>query len=169
MKKLFLVAVLSVVLATPSFAVQNTSPIYSQTPAVENGTLTGSIGLTRSDGVGTIGTDIFKIFEADATDGSYVSKVRITAAATTSTTMTASVIRLYISSVTSGATTASNTWLFQEVATAAIAAAHTSNAVNYYEVSFNITLPPSYTILASIDDNLAANTRWQLTAFGGDY
>lgn len=148
---------------------QNQSPIFTKIPVVSFGTLTGNIGLTRSDGVGTIGTDIFKMFTADATDGSFVSKVRICAAATTSTSMTASVIRIYISSITSGATTAADTVLYAEVAVAALAAAHTSNATNYYEVPFNIALPPSYTILASIDDNLAANTRWQFLTIAGDY
>lgn len=150
-------------------AVQNTSPIYTQVPFVSSGTITGNVGLTRSDGVGTIGTDIFKIFQADATDGSFVSKVRISAAATASASMTASVIRLYISSITSGATTADNTGLYQEISVAALAAAHTSNATNFYEIVFNVALPPSYTILASIDDNLTANTRWHFLTFGGHY
>ena len=148
---------------------QNTSPIFSKIPVVAFGTLTGNIGLTRSDEVGTVGTDIFKMFTADATDGSYVSKIRITAAATTSTAMTASVIRVYISSITSGSTTAADTVLYQEISTAAITAAHTTSASNYYEIPFGVALPPSYTILASIDDNLAANTRWQFLTFAGDY
>lgn len=148
---------------------QNTKPIYSLVPVVAFGTLTGNIGLTRSDGVGTIGTDIFKIFTADATDGSFVSKIRISAAASASTAMTASVIRIYISSITSGATTAANTVLYQEVAVAALAASHTSNATNFYEVAFGLPLAPSQTILVSIDDNLAANTRWQFLVFAGDY
>lgn len=150
-------------------AVQNTNPIYTSTSSLSFGTLTGNIGLTRSDGVGTIGTDIFKMFTADATDGSFVSKVRISPAATTSTSMTASVIRLYISSIQSGATTAANTVVYQEIAVAALAAAHTSNSVNYYEIVFNTFIPAGYTILASIDDNLAANTRWQFITFASDY
>jgi hypothetical protein len=148
---------------------QNTHPIYSLIPVVSFGTLTGNIGLTRSDGVGTIGTDMFKVFTADATDGSFVSKLRISAAASASTSMTASVIRIYISSITSGATTAADTMLYAEVAVAALAAAHTSNATNFYEVPFNVALAPSQTILVSIDDNLATNTRWQILVFAGDY
>lgn len=148
---------------------QNTNPIFSLVPVVSFGTVTGSVGLTRSDGVGTVGTDIFLLFTADATNGSYVSKIRVSAAATTSTSMTASVLRFYISSVSSGATTAANTVLYQEVAVAALAAAHTSNATNFYEVAFNVPLAPSQTILVSIDDNLAANTRWQFLTFGGNY
>lgn len=148
---------------------QNTSPIFVAVPKVGFATLTGNIGLTRSDGVGTIGTDMFLVFTADATDGSYISKVRISCAATASASMTASVIRFYISSATSGATTAATAVLYQEVAVAALAASHTSNATNFYEVPFNIAIPASYTILASIDDNLAANTRWQILTFAGDY
>lgn len=148
---------------------QNTSPIFSLVPKIGFGTLTGNIAHARSDGVGTIGTDIFLMFTADATDGSYVSKLRISAAATTPTTMTASVIKIYISSVTSGATTAANTVLFQEISTAAIPAANASNATNYYEIPCDFALPASYTILAAIHANMAANTRYQILTFAGDY
>jgi hypothetical protein len=148
---------------------QNTAPIWVGTPKVGFGTLTGNIGLARSDGVGTIGTDLFLCFTADATDGSYISKVRISAAATTPTTMTASVIRLYISSITSGATTAADTVLYTEVATAAIPAANAANAINYYEVPFDFGIDPSYTILASIHANMAANTRFQILTIAGHY
>jgi hypothetical protein len=148
---------------------QNTAPIFTVVPRVGFGTITGNVGLARSDGVGTIGTDIFSIFQSEATDGSYVSKVRISAAATTPTTMTASVIRLYISSATSGAVTAATAVLFQEINVAAIPASNATNGTNYYEVPFDIALPASYTILASIHANLAANTRWQFLVFGGDY
>lgn len=148
---------------------QNTKPIYSLIPKVAFGTITGNVGLTRSDGVGTVGTDLFKIFTAHATDGSFVTKIRISCAATASTTMTASVLRFYISSVASGATTAADTVLYQEVAVAALAASHTSNATNFYEVAFGLPLAAGQTILVSIDDNLAANTRWQFLVFAGDY
>lgn len=168
-KWLYLLLVFSLVFMPDVFAAQNTSPIYTVIPRVGFGTITGNVGLTRSDGVGTIGTDTFLMFTAEPTDGSFVSKVRISAAATASASMAASVIRIYISSVTSGSTTAANTVLYQEVAVAALAAAHTSNSTNYYEVVLNVALPPSYTILASIDDNLTANTRWQFLVFGGDY
>lgn len=148
---------------------QNTSPIFTLVPRTGFGTLTGNIAHARSDGVGTIGTDVFSIFVADATDGSYVSKVRISAAATTPTTMTASVIRLYISSQSSGATTAANTVLWQEISTAAIPAANAANAINYYEVPFDLALPASFNILAAIHANMAANTRFQFLTVGGDY
>lgn len=148
---------------------QNKSPIFTLIPVVSFGTMSAPTAMTRSDGVGTIGTDIFKIFTADSTDGSFVSKVRICATATTPTTMTASVIRVYISSITSGSTTASDTVLYQEVPVAAIPAANATNSVNYYEVPFGFALAPSQTILVSIHAAMAANSRWQFLTIAGDY
>jgi hypothetical protein len=148
----------------------NTSPIYTLIPKVGFGTLTGNIAHARSDGVGTIATDLFLCFTADATDGSYVDRIRMSYTATTPTTFAATtVIRIYISSVTSGATTAANTVLFQEVSTAAVPAANATNSTNYIEIPCGFVLPPSYTILAGIHTNMTANTRMQILVFGGDY
>lgn len=169
MKKYLILLLLFLFIVTNSYAAPNTVPIYTKTPRITNGTLTGNIASTRSDGVGTIGTDLFTAFTADATNGSYVSKMRISGAATTPTTMAASVIRIFISDKTSGATTAADTWLWAEVSTAAVPAANASNAINYYEVPLNFALPPSYTILVSIHANVTANTRWQCLVIGGDY
>jgi hypothetical protein len=146
----------------------NTAPIFTLTPKTGFGTLVGAIASARSDGVGTIGTDMFVCHTAGA-NGGYVSKVRISAAATTPTTMTASVIRLFISNKTSGGTTAADTVLWAEISTAAITAANAVNAINYYDVPCDFALPAGYTILASIHADLAANTRWQLLTIAGDY
>jgi len=148
---------------------QNTAPIFTLVPKIGFATLTGNIASARSDGVGTIATDMFVCFTADATDGSYISKIRLSAAATTPTTMTASVIRIFVSSATSGATTAATAVLFAEISTAAIPAANAANAINYYEVPCDFALPAGYTILASIHANMAANTRYQILTFAGDY
>lgn len=148
----------------------NTNPIFTLIPKVGFGTLTGNIANVRSDGVGTIATDLFVCFTADATDGSYVDRMRLSYTATTPTTFAATtVVRLFISSVTSGATTAANTVLYQEVSTAAVPASNATNSTNYIEIPCNFVLPASYTILASIHTNMTANTRIQILTFGGDY
>jgi hypothetical protein len=59
--------------------------------------------------------------------------------------------------------------LYAEIGTAAIPAANAANAINYYEVPCDFALPASYTILASIHANMAANTRFQFLVFGGNY
>ena len=150
---------------------QNTAPIYSQVPIITAAQLTSSTtASTRSDGVGTIGTDLIKAFTANATNGSFVSKLRILATASTPTTMqAATVIRIFISSITSSTTLATNTFLFNEVSTAAIPAANAANATNYYEVPINLALPASYTILVSIHVQPTANTTWQCVVYAGDY
>lgn len=170
MKKL--IAILGFVLAVGvvrSFAANNTSPIYSSTADIQGATLAGSIANTADDGSGTVGTTMVKVFQADATHGSYVNKIRISPAASTSATMTASVIRLYVSSTTSGTTLATNTFVFHEVAVAALTPANASNSVNFYEIPCNFALNAGWVIYASIQANLAANTRWQLVTFGGDF
>src|ERR1700675_5094698 len=94
---------------------QNTSPIFSLVPNVSAAQLVnGTTASARSDGVGTIGTDLLKAFTAGA-NGSFISRARISAYATTPTTETATIIRLFLSTQASGATTAANTFLIQEL------------------------------------------------------
>ena len=66
---------------------------------------------TSSQGGGTVATDIFLAFTADSTNGSFVERVRLIPTATAATTTTASVARVFVSSVASGATTSANTYL----------------------------------------------------------
>jgi hypothetical protein len=150
---------------------QNTSPIFTLVPAIGSATiLPATTANTKSDGTGTIGTDILKAFTADATNGSYVSSVRFSPnASAAATTTTATTLRVFISSVTSGATTNLNTWLFAEVSAAAQTADHSTNATFPIEIPINRILPASYTILVSTHVVPAANTSWQAIVFAGNY
>jgi hypothetical protein len=149
----------------------NTSPIYTLSPALGSGQLTPSVTAnTKSDGAGTIGTDIIKVFTADATNGSYVSSLRFCPYATVAATATTSTtLRVFISTQTSGATTAADTWLFAEVSAAAQTADHSTNATFAIEIPINRILPPSYTILVTQHVVAAANTGWHATVFAGNY
>lgn len=152
-------------------AAPNTNPIYSLVPGIAAGQLTASVTAnTKSDGVGTIGTDIIKCFTADATNGSYVKKIRLQPyASTAATATTATTLRLFISSKTSGATTAADTFCFQEISAAAQTADHSTTATFFIEIPVNETWPASYTILASQHVVAAANTGWQVIVFYGNY
>lgn len=124
---------------------------------------------TKSDGAGTIGTDIFKAFTAGA-DGAYVDFVRFMAYATTAaTTTTATVGRVFISSQTSGATTVSNTWLVGEVPLPAVSADATTTAVNAIDFPLGFRIPAGYTILVTTHHTPAASSGQLATVFGGDY
>jgi len=124
---------------------------------------------TSSQGGGTIGTDIFKAFTADATNGSFVERVRLMATATTPTTTTATVARVFVSSVSSGATTSANTYLVAEVTLPATAADNASAATSPLDVPLGLTLAAGWTVLVTTHAAPAANTSWRATVIGGDY
>jgi hypothetical protein len=150
----------------------NTSPIFTLTPKITGQTILSTLTANaNSDGTGNLTSTptMVLLFTASAS-GSFVSKIRISAAGTTSVAMEATVISIYISSITSGATTNANTFLFAEISTAAITAASATVATNYYEIPVNLALQANQTILASIRAVPAANTHeWVLLTFAGDY
>lgn len=124
---------------------------------------------TSSAGDGTIGTDIFLAFTADASNGSFIQTVRWAAVATAPTTMTATVGRVYISSVTSGATTSANTFLWGEIALPNIGADNASTAGYVLEIPLGLWLKPGNTILMTNHAAPAANSNWRALVIAGDY
>lgn len=125
---------------------------------------------TVATGVSTIATDSYLLFTADATNGSLVEFVRIMPTASAANTNTvATVIRFFVSTVASGATTAANTHCIYEVAIPIISASSSTLANNPIDVPLNLRLPASATLLATTHIAAAANTFWKCSAFGGDY
>jgi hypothetical protein len=126
---------------------------------------------TASDGTGNITTPtMYVAFTADATNGSYVESARVmVVASAASTAGAATVIRIYISSVTTGATSSANTWLIYELALPAITADQATTATNFYDIPLGFRIPAGYTILASTHNAANANTDNRVTVFGGDY
>src|ERR1041385_2452304 len=93
----------------------NTAPIFSLTPNVSSVTLTTTAANTSSAGGGTVATDIFKVFTTGA-NGSFVQKIRfMSVASAANTTGVATTLRVFISSVGSGATSAADTFLIGEI------------------------------------------------------
>lgn len=149
----------------------NTQPIYSRVADWLGSIWTSSLtGNTRNDGVGTIGTDMLVAFAADATEGGFIDRIRFTPSASAAgTATTATVIRVYISTVTSGATLRTDTFQFAEVACPSLTADQATAAANFIEVPLGVGLPPGATVLWSMHHSAAANTSWQANAFGGKY
>jgi hypothetical protein len=146
----------------------NTDPIFTRTG------LKGSVLVTAanasSQGGGTIGTDIFLAATCDATNGSFIQRVRWIPTATAATTTTATVGRVFLSTVASGATTSANTWLWQEVALAAIAADNATASVIFFDIVLGFAIPSgTQTILVTNHAAPAANTAWRAIVIGGDY
>lgn len=145
----------------------NSDPLFIRVGKINGVSVTAAN--TSSRGTGTIGTDIFLVFQADATNGSYVKRVDFMATASAPTTTTATVGRLYVSSVSSGATSITDTDLIAEVTLPATAADNATAGTSPVSISLDLVLPPGYTLLATNHAAPAANTAWQVTAFGGDY
>ena len=148
-------------------AAPNTSPRFTKAANISSALVTAAN--TSSQGGGTIATDIFKAFTADATNGSFVEKVRWIPTATAATTTSATVARVFLSSVASGATTSANTHLVAEVTLPAIAADNASTAVNPFDVPLGFTIPAGWTILVTNHAAPAANTAWKAITIGSDY
>lgn len=149
----------------------NTAPIYTLTP--KNGFaawLSSTTANTKSDGTGTIGTDMLLAYTAGAS-GAFINKVRLNPAGTTAATATtATVARIYRSTLTSGATTGgTNTWQLAEVACPAQTSDQTTTATNFLEVPLGIALAPNETILVSMHHAAASATLWMFNVFASDY
>jgi len=124
----------------------------------------------KSDGTGTIGTDMLLAFTADSTYGGYINKVTITPqGSVASTPTTATVARIYIGSSSSGATTTSNTWLIAEVALASQTVDKPTAIVTQKTVDIARNIPAGWVILVSMAHAAATNTSWGFDVVGGDY
>lgn len=142
----------------------NTTPIFTNIPKVSWGKI--SAADTSTDGTDA---DVVLIFTADATDGSYISKLRLQPRSTTgSTTTSAASARIYINNG-SAVGTGTNNVLYGELTLPAVAVntSATSAAISFDYV-MNIQLPASYRIYVGITA-MAANTNWDVTSIGGDY
>lgn len=146
----------------------NTSPVWALTPVASPVSVTAAN--TKSNGDGTIGTDIFLAYTAGA-NGGWVSKVRLTPSATSSPTNTAAtVLRIYLSTKTSGATTGgTDTFLIAEQAVPSVSADNSSQGVPCVDVPLNLAIPTGYSLLVSTHAAPAANTSQHAVVFGGDY
>lgn len=153
----------------------NTDPIWSKTGLLGAAVITNSAtALTTSNGAASTGIttasgEMFVCATADATNGSYIANIRLRWAASTPTATTATLVRLYISSVSSGATTSANTDCFEEIAMGVQNAANASTATFPYDIPCGFILPAGKTILASVHQKPATNTEIRIVVRGGNY
>lgn len=148
----------------------NFNPIFTLSPNVGSGIWTASLTANvKSDGTGTIATDMVVVFTAGA-NGSFVQKLRATPnGSTAATATTATVLRVYRSTQTSGATTNANTWRLDEIACPAQTTDQTTIATNYLEIPLGFGMNANETMLISMHHAAAANTNWQFNVIGGNY
>lgn len=147
----------------------NTSPIYSLTPNVGMKAITTAAVEVGSDGAGTLDTSHFLAFSAGA-NGSFVQKIRFNCIATAAAvTSVATTLRIYLSTVNTGAITAANTFLLGEVSVPAVVASHSTNGTPYYDFPLNFAIPTGRYIHVSQHVAQTASQNWNAVVFGGDY
>ena len=146
----------------------NTAPIYVKASNVQlGGAIIGSSANTATDGTGA---NIYEIFDADATEGSYVYKVILKSVSTTAAT----VARLWYCSATgtftAGTTnTAATTTMIGELSLAAFTASNTG-ASPQYEIPVNFPLPAGTKLLMSFGTSTgAATTGFNPLTIAGKY
>jgi len=143
-------------------------PIYVATPKASRVSITAAN--TKNDGAGTIATDIFLLYTAGA-NGGYIGRVRfVVSASAASTASTATVGRVYMSTLTSGATTNANTMRVDEVAIPSITADQPTVQTPFFEVQVNSFLAANEALLVSCHHAPAASTAVHALLLGsGDY
>lgn len=147
----------------------NIDPVYSKAGRFGAGgtsttfKISASTANTNFDGTGTLDTDIWIAFTADATNGSFLrsikAKIRSTGVGV------ASVLRLFINNGSANGTNTNNA-LYAELSLPAITATQTS-ATPDFEIPMNIMLPASYRVLYTF--GTAPVNVWYVYGVGGDY
>lgn len=147
----------------------NNDPIFSKAADIQAVGPIVTVATNPYQAGGTIGTDVYKVFTADATNGGFVQRLRFKYVANATTTSVACVAKVYISSAASGAVTDANAWFYDEVALPATGALTTTATNPAYDVPVGFALPAGYTILVKITVGQSASTGWMCTAIAGKY
>jgi hypothetical protein len=148
----------------------NTAPIFTDVPVLGRGVwLPATTANTDSTGVMTVGTSGILLFTPGA-DGAFLNRVRFTpGASAASTNTTASVHRLFLSTVNTGTTTTSNTSLIGEIAAPQQTADAPTAAIQSLDLPLGFYIPPSTYLLWTMHHAAAASTAWHAIVIGGNY
>lgn len=142
---------------------QNIDPIYTREPEVANNGTTGMnqlITAAATDYTG-IDADTSLVFTADATNGSYIERLRFKAGGTN----VATVARIYLNNG-SAPTTATNNTFYGEVSLPATTATNTA-ATAEIDYMMNLAIPAGFRVYVGLATAVAAG--WVVTPVAGNY
>lgn len=143
-------------------------PIYVTVPKAPHVSITAANA--KSDGAGTIATDMFLLYTAGS-NGGWVGRIRFVPSASVAATATAATVcRAYVSTQSSGATTNANTFRIDEVAVASVSADQTVTQTQFFEIPVNSFITAGESLLVST--HVANNGSTALHALlmnSGDY
>ena len=139
----------------------NTAPIYSKTPALNVGGATiGTSIISDYDGTGA---NNVLIFTADATNGSFIQRLRFKSKGTNAI----SVARIFLNNGSTN-TSAANNNFYGEISLPATTASTTAATIDIdYPMGFG--LEPGWKIYVGISAASALASGWICTVIGGDY
>lgn len=135
----------------------NTEPIFSRTPSINCGVAVTSGSSNSFNG---LATNNVLLYTADATNGSYIKKVRFKALGTNAAT----VARIYVNSGSTASST--NYSLFGELSLQATTTSLTA-AQPDIDYPMELPLPAAYRLYVGIGSSAAAG--WMVTPVGGNY
>lgn len=148
----------------------NNNPIYSGKPDVQSSALIAAVNASLYNAAGTLGTDIYNIWTADATNGGFLQRVRIQYVANATTASNACVMRLFITTKSgTQATSDADTFFYESVAIPSTGTLTTTAGNSYYDVPFNFALKPGQSVCAKITVAQPANCGFIATGIGGNY
>lgn len=149
----------------------NVQPIFTRAP--NHGSALVTAANTANDGTGNITTPtMYKVWTAGA-DGAFLDEIWIALVASVANTVpqaALNIVRLYLSSIASGATTSADTHLIHEEQFAAgLTADMSTGATTLRRIPIKKPVRGTWTVLASAHLAAAANSGYMVTAWGGDY
>ena len=147
----------------------NTDPIYSRTGDVQSSALVAAVNASLYNAAGTIATDVYKVWTADATNGGFLQRCRVKYVANATTASTPCVMKFFITSASSGAVTDSNSWFYDEIAIPATGTLTTTAGNVSYDVPFNFAIPAGYSVVVKITVAQPASCGFIVTGVGGKY
>ncbi len=146
----------------------NAVPRYTATP--NNGFALVDAANANSDGTGNITTPTMYLLITAGANGTLLNFVRcMVSASTAASANNPTVIRLYLSTISSGATTNANTHLIVEQQIPSITADQTVTSTPYFDIPLGMDIPSGYYLLASTHVVAASNTHNSVSAFADDY
>jgi hypothetical protein len=150
----------------------NNDPIYSKNGDVQSSgssALIAAVNASLYNAAGTIGTDVYKVWQADASNGGYLQRVRVKYVANATTASNACVMKFFISSATSGAVTDTNSFFYDDLAIPTTSTLTTTAGNVSYDMLFNFALPAGWTVLVKITVAQPASCGFVATGIGGAY
>ena len=148
----------------------NSDPIFSKV-GFTSGAFISTAASIVYDISGTVNTDIYLLFSADATNGSWVDRLVTKYASNATTASVQAVLKIWLSSVGTGNTiTTAQARLIDEIPLPNTGALTTTAASPKYEIPLKFAMDPGYFLLGKITvSQTNANCGWATTVFGGKY